>query len=222
MLYKDNIWLVNSATADYIIKKRKPAGLFIYRDSGRYVGIDNRTGDAWTEDFRTKLGCLAWLTDEMTTEEVHNKENSDCGDLCQDENQHKLIKEFEIAGEIITIREFGVPEYKFRIFTGTIPCGYQIWNVPKDMLQKGYIPLCRPSDRQRYPGARDIDADALLAVETEGSDVIMEAIGFGPNNLESMEMFVKKNRDAKPGSLTYNDLQRVEKALPYMRKLRWA
>ena len=94
--------------------------------------------------------------------------------------------------------------------------------VPKDMLPKGYIPLCRPSDWQRYPGARDIDADALLAVETEGSDVIMEAIGFGPNNLKTMEEFVQKNRNAKPGSLKYNDLQRVKKALPYMRKLRWA
>lgn len=133
-----------------------------------------------------------------------------------------MAKEIEIANGIITVREFGYPEYRFRIFTSTIPYGYQIWNVPKDMLQKGYIPLCRPSDRQRYPGARDIDADALLAVETEGSDVIMEAIGFGPNNLKTMEEFVQKNRNAKPGSLKYNDLQRVEKALPYMRKLRWA
>ena len=58
-----------------------------------------------------------------------------------------MAKEIEIANGIITVREFGYPEYKFRIFTGTIPYGYQIWNVPKDMLPKGYIPLLSASVR---------------------------------------------------------------------------
>lgn len=221
MEHKNDIRIINSATANYIIENRKPMGLFILCDKGRYVGIDNRTGDAWTEDFKTKMGCLAWLTDEMTTDEVHDKENANCGDFCQGENQHELVKEFEIADGIITIREIGFPEYQFRIITDRIPCSYLIWNVSKDMLPKGYIPLCRLSDRQRYPGGRDIDADALLVIEAEGSDIILNAIGFGPNTLEGMEAFVQKNRNAKPGSLKYNDLQRVKKALPYMRKLKW-
>lgn len=39
-----------------------------------------------------------------------------------------MAKEIEIANGIITVREFGYPEYRFRIFTGTIPYGYQIWS----------------------------------------------------------------------------------------------
>lgn len=133
-----------------------------------------------------------------------------------------MAKEIEIANGIITVREFGFPEYQFRIITGCIPGAYSIWNVSKDMLPKGYIPLCRLSARQSFLGGMDVDTDALLAIEAEGSDVILDAVGFGPDSLRTMESFVQKNRNAKPGSLKYNDLQRVEKALPYMRKLRWA
>lgn len=87
MEHKDNIRIINSTMADYIIKNREPRGLFIYCEKGRYVGIDNRTGDAWTEDFRTKMGCLSWLTDEMTTNEVHDKENANYSEWLQGEDQ---------------------------------------------------------------------------------------------------------------------------------------
>ena len=40
-----------------------PKGSFWCKDGGRYVGIDNRTGDAWTEDFATLSACLNWLID---------------------------------------------------------------------------------------------------------------------------------------------------------------
>lgn len=30
-------------------------------NSGKYVGIDNTTGEAWTEDFDTKQECFDWL-----------------------------------------------------------------------------------------------------------------------------------------------------------------
>jgi hypothetical protein len=45
-----------------IIDTRQPRGLF-YRRAGRrlYVGVDNATGDAWTEDFTSKRKCLRWL-----------------------------------------------------------------------------------------------------------------------------------------------------------------
>lgn len=44
-----------------------PLGMFWLKDviegtgEERYVGIDNRGGDAWTEDFPTKGKCLGWL-----------------------------------------------------------------------------------------------------------------------------------------------------------------
>ena len=132
-----------------------------------------------------------------------------------------MDKEIVIENGVITVREFGYPEYQFRIITGCIPGAYHIWNVSKDMLPRGYIPLCRLSDRQQYPGGMDIDADALLAIKAEGADIILDAIGFGPNSLKPMESFAQENRYAKPGSLKYNNLQRVKRALPYMRKLRW-
>jgi hypothetical protein len=45
-----------------IIDTRQPRGLF-YRTAGHrlYVGVDNATGDAWTEDFRSRRQCLRWL-----------------------------------------------------------------------------------------------------------------------------------------------------------------
>ena len=47
-----------------IIEKRVPRGLF-YRKAGRrlYVGVDNTTGDAWTEEFRSLRICKRWLVD---------------------------------------------------------------------------------------------------------------------------------------------------------------
>jgi len=45
-----------------IIETREPQGLF-YRKAGRhlYVGVDNGSGDAWTEDFNSLRKCKRWL-----------------------------------------------------------------------------------------------------------------------------------------------------------------
>lgn len=47
--------------ASTIIKTREPRGLFYTIEDGRYVGIDNSYGDAWTEDFRSLSACKRWL-----------------------------------------------------------------------------------------------------------------------------------------------------------------
>lgn len=53
---------ISKIQALQVIETRKPRGLFFV--VGQVVtGIDNRTGDAWTEDFATKRGCLKWLKD---------------------------------------------------------------------------------------------------------------------------------------------------------------
>lgn len=54
---------ISSEDAKTIIESRHPYGLFFLKDGGVYVGIDNRDGDAWTEEFPTKRKCLEWLTD---------------------------------------------------------------------------------------------------------------------------------------------------------------
>lgn len=44
-----------------IILTREPKGLFWVKDGDIYVGVDNTTAEAWTQDFSTLKDCLAWL-----------------------------------------------------------------------------------------------------------------------------------------------------------------
>ena len=55
---------------EFHYESRKPLGLFIHRDKGKFIGIDNRHGDAWTEEFTTQKGCLKWLAGEMPREAI--------------------------------------------------------------------------------------------------------------------------------------------------------
>ncbi|MGL4573011.1 MAG: hypothetical protein ACRCVJ_18370 [Clostridium sp.] len=52
---------ITSKEAETIIETRKPLGLFWLKENGWYVAIDNSTGDAWTEDFRTERECIDYL-----------------------------------------------------------------------------------------------------------------------------------------------------------------
>ena len=47
----------------------EPLGLFYHRDGDTVTGVDNSTGDAWTEDFSTLEECLAWLGREGKPDE---------------------------------------------------------------------------------------------------------------------------------------------------------
>ena len=42
----------------------EPLGLFYLKEGGKFVGIDNSTGDAWTEEFQDEASCLRWLRRE--------------------------------------------------------------------------------------------------------------------------------------------------------------
>lgn len=61
-----------------IIDTKMPIGLFYQFDteSGRYIGIDNSTGNAWVEDFKTLEECKKWLlTDpEQSPEKISLEE----------------------------------------------------------------------------------------------------------------------------------------------------
>lgn len=39
----------------------EPRGRYYLQDGDKWVGIDNSTGEAWTEEFPTKRKCLRWL-----------------------------------------------------------------------------------------------------------------------------------------------------------------
>ena len=43
----------------------EPLGLYYLEEREKFVGIDNSTGDAWTEEFPDKESCIRWLTGEV-------------------------------------------------------------------------------------------------------------------------------------------------------------
>ena len=54
-----------------VVETRMPHGLMWAYDgqSGKFIGVDNRTGEAWVEEFDRKRQCLEWLKGK-TDEEV--------------------------------------------------------------------------------------------------------------------------------------------------------
>ncbi len=52
---------INQFEAERVITSRKPIGKFLVTQDGCFTGIDNSTGDAWTEDFNDRDGCIGWL-----------------------------------------------------------------------------------------------------------------------------------------------------------------
>ena len=58
----DKIKRITPAQAAEIIECGEPRGLFFCKETeSRYIGIDNTTGEAWTEEFRTFAECKSWL-----------------------------------------------------------------------------------------------------------------------------------------------------------------
>jgi hypothetical protein len=57
----DTVKLLNKGLLDRVIQQRKPLGLFMCDTGTSYIGVDNRTGEAWTEEFGLREECLAWL-----------------------------------------------------------------------------------------------------------------------------------------------------------------
>lgn len=47
-----------------VIETREPRGLFLCDTGTEIIGVDNTTGDAWTEEFPDRLECLIWLLRE--------------------------------------------------------------------------------------------------------------------------------------------------------------
>ncbi|MDU7338595.1 MAG: ASCH/PUA domain-containing protein [Clostridium sp.] len=52
---------VSKQEASKIIARYSPRGLFWCIDGSKFIGIDNSTGDAWTEEFETFKQCESWL-----------------------------------------------------------------------------------------------------------------------------------------------------------------
>ena len=67
------IEVVSSKKAEKIIKEGVPKGKFLELTENGYLGIDNTTGDVWTEDFDSLTKCVKWLQGE-DLEEIEKEE----------------------------------------------------------------------------------------------------------------------------------------------------
>lgn len=56
-----DITKIKQEQATVINDTRRPLGLFYSLNDRRYTGIDNTTGQAWTEDFSNLRQCKRWL-----------------------------------------------------------------------------------------------------------------------------------------------------------------
>lgn len=92
--------------------------------------------------------------------------------------------------------------------TNEIPEGYQFWNVGKDFLPKGYVPLC-----QLMPGSQyAVNTKSLKAIKVEDSHLVMwAATRF--RTVEEMEQFVEENKGKKLDVLGLRKLEMAEAGL---------
>lgn len=68
VIENDGIQKVCQEYADQVIETKIPIGKFYTFAGGIYIGIDNETGDAWTEDFRSYEECMKWLRGETAVD----------------------------------------------------------------------------------------------------------------------------------------------------------
>lgn len=88
-------------------------------------------------------------------------------------------------------------------------------------MPDGYLPLCRLAQHQPFPGGRKIETNTLKAIEIEGAQTILAAIGWGTDNVDKMEKYIKRHRNAQKGSPIYEHVKKVKAALPIMKQIKW-
>ena len=99
-----------------------------------------------------------------------------------------------------------------------VPVGYTIWHIGKN-APEGYLPLCRLSPYQPFPGGRSIDPYTLKAIKIDGAQDILAAVGYGVETLSEMEQYVKLYRNSK-NKLVQHRVALYQKAIPFMRKIK--
>ena len=113
----------------------------------------------------------------------------------------------------------GTIEHNGLIFelVDSVPLGYEIWNIGKNMVD-GYVPLCRLSRNQPFPGGRNIETDTLKAIKVDGAQDVLAAIGFGPNTSKEMEAYVSRYGRSRTDWVR-NRVERYKKAIPIMKQI---
>ena len=92
--------------------------------------------------------------------------------------------------------------------TNEIPEGYQFWNIGKNFLPKGYVPLC-----QLMPGSEyDVNSNTLKAIQVEDSHLVMWAASHF-RTVEEMEEFVEENKGKELDVLGLRKMEVAEAGL---------
>ena len=60
-MWRSKIRRVNPEQPLNVIDFHTPLGLFLTKECGKWVAVDNSTGDAWTEEFHRKRQAVHWL-----------------------------------------------------------------------------------------------------------------------------------------------------------------
>lgn len=82
--------------------------------------------------------------------------------------------------------------------TSKIPLGFMIWNVH---MENGYVPFCRLSFKQPFPGGRQIETKdiRLVKMEIEEMEVMSLLAGQGLNTIFLLKDQQKKTPLIKKG-----------------------
>lgn len=68
----ESITFITTNRAENLVVTYKPLGSFLTWENGKYIAIDNRTGDAWTEEFKTLKAAVRWLNGQGPKEEYES------------------------------------------------------------------------------------------------------------------------------------------------------
>lgn len=116
------------------------------------------------------------------------------------------------------MKELIVGEHTFEI-VDSIPVGYQFWNIGRNMPD-GWLPLCRLSAIQPFPGGRNIEVDTLKAIRLEGAQTVLNAASRCGGTIQELERFVYKHSNAVAGSSKHRDMMLAKEALKILEVLR--
>ncbi|MCD7811288.1 MAG: hypothetical protein LUG91_05480 [Ruminococcus sp.] len=122
-------------------------------------------------------------------------------------------------GNTMIVSEVGYPTRTFQI-VDSVPQGYEIWSIGKHMPE-GYLPLCKIKAQQPSLGGREIEIDTLKAIKINGAEKILEATARGQSTIKKMETYIKRYKNAKPGTRSHAQVRRIEAVLPIMRQIKW-
>lgn len=126
--------------------------------------------------------------------------------------------DFYITGNKLIVSETGFPTHTFEL-VNEFPLGYSIWHIGSSHMPKGYLPLCRLSAHQLFSGGRNIEPDTLKAIKIDCAEQIMDAISGCEGTLEALEAYIARNKNAKPDTWEYRQVQQIEAVLPALKSI---